>query len=558
MFKKNIFGFVSFVAVAGLGLSLMVSGCGTSGTVPYPVVNPTVDPTVEPTVEPTEEPTDEPTVEPTGEPTAEPTDEPTPTGNTITFNYEGIAAAVAKTAVPANIKTVKYAFVDEDYNVIGKTKTVAIENNLVVDDEDMASGEIAPEAVTATAVYYDADNKVVALGIDEISWTATATNSVGLVDNPTITELGDNYTFSVGTSAYVIKPGEGLNLTATVTTEGGETIDLTPFVEFTMSTGDGGDPAKVLVPDGSGAYTGGEYGIVEVSGSFEDGDMEGDLDGEVYVTDQTITGITVEPEDELTQVEFSDTVSGYPVVVVSDPMDQTGADFYDDNGNLTKTDVNTVPFIVKANYSNIEGKGPSPAGVDVTSDANIKVVFGDDTTGDPDVTVEGGSITVNGLTNSDGVGPDLFKVSASCTIDGKTVTTPDGKEVYLVGTKAGCGVVLTAKDPSAPQGVSMYGTAAPGDDVDLHLMGFMEGRYGVYYFEIPDDYVPETAPEASIDYVSPDGADLGEINPVGGDSAVDYTLGIDDETKATGASIGVDTEGTDLPEASVFTLTVEH
>ncbi|MGM9992792.1 MAG: hypothetical protein ACI376_08130 [Candidatus Bruticola sp.] len=352
MIKKNTFRFVAFTAAA-LGVSLLVSGCGDSGS-------------------------------------TTPNDLNAKYGK-VTFNYNVLAASAAKaTDVQAEIVTVKYAFYGLKEGgarfVSGPETNASYVHTFVHGDKDTAEtvtvNNVSTYATHVVASYYDKDGKLVAAGQNDISF---GTSNTVEVTEPEVAEvkevelLASNHVVALNGETNLVVAGtigEGdeekdLNLTAFADIKGIDAETLKPYYESEMGI----------------TYTGIKYGTVS-DAYAEIGGEKYALENPIYATDQTVAALEVVPDGdtpcsiydrnkiELLYAPDKDSEGK----VVNGSFGLNFVDLYKVEDTEFKevslvAAVNSVPLQVPAVYTNEDGKGPQPQNIDLLAenDSNLKL-----------------------------------------------------------------------------------------------------------------------------------------------------------------------------------------
>lgn len=222
---KNAFCFASLVATASLGLGLMVCGCGDGGsTTPNPLEG--------------------------------------DTSSKVVFNYSVLAQKLsAKTEISANIASVKYSFkgVDENQKAFTDSSDKYVYKFTHKDqayDQKVIIKDVSMHTIEVTAAYYNENNELVAIGVDQLDWDKTT--KVAKVETPKVQLLGQDATASLSVDNYVIPKSGQVKLTFEITpTEGAKAVDMTDFATFS------GLDEKVFAhseDEPVGFYTGKNYG----------------------------------------------------------------------------------------------------------------------------------------------------------------------------------------------------------------------------------------------------------------------------------------------------------
>lgn len=335
MTNKNTFRFATFAAVASLGLGLMISGCGDSGsTTPNPL---------------------------------------NAKYGQVTFNYNVLAAKVA-TPVAKEIVTVKYAFfgVTTGGARFIDGPSVAYTHDFTHGDKDQEEivkiNNVDLDASGVIAAYYDKAGNIVAMGQDTITFN---TDRKCAIEEPDLTTI-DTTTIGMGASTHVLSPKGETEIYIGVAgkTAAGvyKTYELTPFVtiegldKYTDVLAYNYASNQGLTYEGVG-YDGTNKGIVPgktIKATINGKDYY--VDEAIYVTDQHPVDIEVVVDDIDGVDPFAGTTK-VPLIfagkesLVADKniIDMTEA------GTTEHVAVNKLPFAVQAAaYSNDADKGPQP------------------------------------------------------------------------------------------------------------------------------------------------------------------------------------------------------
>lgn len=407
--RKNTFGFAIGAAVVGLSLGLAIYGCGDSGsTAPNPLG-------------------------------------PQKINGQVVFDYNILSESLAKTDVDAKIATVKYAFSGTNAEKQAFTDVrdaYTFEHKSEAYEQQVTIDEVNTGADKVTAAYYDSDNNLVAIGINDLEWNQDS--KIAHVSQPRIDIIDENSTVILTAEPYVVTKGEQTALTLMVTPsiDGADAVDMTAFASFSDID------EKVLAPvaEQPGLYTGVEYsseaGLQPTATIGKN--IKATVDQPIYVTDQKLTSLEIMPADidgvKITVLDkqefyepyeggqyfhmlYSDEVlkdNGYmlstvgkKVVTLHPKNDYSGAT---PEAPVINASANDQPMQVIASYSNIEGQGPVPPQMDVTNDENTTIeskrevrTWATPSATDVDyMTVNGNVLHVDGVNTSD----NFYSVSA--------------------------------------------------------------------------------------------------------------------------------------------------
>lgn len=415
--RKNAFGFAIGTAVVGLSLGLAIYGCGDSGsTTPNPLDGSTPNPPIVET-------------------------------SKVIFDYNVLSKSLAKTDVDAKIATVKYAFsgtnaekeaftdIKDAYTYTFEHKSEAYEQQVTIDEVNISADKV-------TAAYYDSDNNLVAIGINDLEWNEDS--KTAHVSQPRVDIIDENSAVILNADPYVVPKGEQTALTLMVTPsiEGADAVDMTAFASFS----DIDEKVLATVAGQPGLYTGVEYSSqVGLQPTATIGkNIKATIDQPIYVTDQKLTSLEIRPADidgvkitVLDKHEFYEPYEGgqyFHMLYADEVLKANGymlstvgkkvVTFYPKNiySNATplapiiNAAANDQPMQVIASYSNIAGQGPVPPQMNVTNDTNTIIeskrevrTWATPSATDVDyMTVNGNVLHVDGVNTSD----NFYSVSA--------------------------------------------------------------------------------------------------------------------------------------------------
>lgn len=334
MTNKNTFRFATFAAVASLGLGLMISGCGDSGsTTPNPL---------------------------------------NAKFGQVTFNYNVLAqtAASARTNVSEDIVTVKYAFFGVENGarfMEDPTAAYTFTHGETDVDTDVVVKNVNLDASGVIAAYYDKDGNLVAMGQDEIVFDADG-NAV--VADPDLTAFTENTQIEMTASKYIIAPKDETVIAITAI-EGTKEYNVTPFA--TIEGIDSNILAYVQDTNQGATYQGAEYGTIAADTiKATIGSKTVSIADAIYVTDQTPNAIKivadqVEGKDVTTVAATEEANEALTVVLAGEDSilaNEKAVELTADTTSLYYA-VNEQPIaVVATGYTAVEGKGPTPEGVE--------------------------------------------------------------------------------------------------------------------------------------------------------------------------------------------------
>lgn len=492
MINKNTFGF-TLAAAATLGLGFMVYGCGDSGsTVPNPL----------------------------GKDSAK-----------VIFNYNVLSQGLAaKTDIPANIASVKYAFsgtndAKEAFTNLNEAYTYDFEHKDKAYDQEVIIKDVDTNSTKVTAAYYDEKEQLVAIGINDLEWDKTT--DIAIVKKPDVQFVDENSTATLSADSLIIPKNGQVYFTFEITPqEGTDPVEVTDLAVFS------GLDDKVFSHAenaAGGVYTGIDYGkATEVSASL--GQFKADLGQTVLVTDQTPAKVALVPQP----------IDGKEIINQKTPdggrMNMLFADDgveYNTFGQKVVTvdqdnfPVNEAPFkVLVTEYTNIEGKGEAPElPLDITFDSktSVEAIYDPENDASPsayDVNrmaiKDRSKIVVEGLNS----GWNNYKVVAKYddgSQDGVTETT----NIYVEGAKANLVFWDEKKNQKLEEIFLTFNEEYVGQMAlqlwnPLHLVGQIEVFGNCVYTDIPEDMIPagqypdvvtpphfsETGKEVGVEYVN--------------------------------------------------------
>ena len=463
--RRNNFGFTALAAVASLGLSLAISGCGDSGsTAPNPL-----------------------------------------DGNysKVIFNYNVLAQELgAKAEIPANIASVKYAFrgQHEDKQAFVECResyTYTFTHKDKAYDQEVVIRGVNLNATEVTAAYYDESGELVAVGVDKLSWNKTT--EIAKIEKPTVKAVDENSPISFTASEHVVPKGKQtvLNLTITPNEDGAEPVDITALASLS------GIDEKVLAPVAGqpGVYTGAEYSSasgLQIAASVGE-KIKLTLDEPIYVTDQVPAAITIVPQPvEGQEVAVDEATSEDPRTLRMLYADESKYVSFGykvihfpachENEQDIYVAVNEQPIKVLATaYTNTKDKGPQPEkGVDISDDSRLTFETKHlvDTADEGDLnrlSVENGTLYLDGLNKRN----NYFQVSAKLD-DGSAEGLNDALRVWAQGAFPYTQFI----DTESNQLLSSLGFEGP-KTYNLKMVGniFVFSRDSVP-LEIPEEMIP--------------------------------------------------------------------
>lgn len=474
----NIFNFA--VMVATLSVGFMLGGCGDSGsTTPNPL-NGTATP-----IPPTPPAPSPPPIQAT---------------NQVIFDYSVLASDVmGKTDISAPIAKVRYAFKvsDEqkgDFVDIKETYAGTFEYKNQTHDQQVIVKEVNTEAVKVTAAYYDINDELVALGINDLEWDKNTKNAH--VQDPQVLFLGSDPTIGLNVSSYLVPKNGQTRLTFTVTPEGKEAVDMTAFTSF--SDMDENILASVIGQPGlfTGINYSGDDGILPTAAIGKK--LKITAEQPIYVTDQEIASIKIRPADiEGKQITVEDKNGKY---AAAEGRQYFRMYYTDDKTNyanqnvlhMTNTKgkgegeytaaVNDQPMQVWAAYSTVPEKGPTPPDVDITDNDGVSIEHKYEASATDYMSVEGKVIRLKSINDPEA---NLYSVSAKWkefTSEALTVTVVDAfNEAYLY---------FVNKDTGAPIIDEIKYSGAGEDSYNMYLaagvMSIDSSTYDFYRSDMVD------------------------------------------------------------------------
>lgn len=336
----------------------------------------------------------------------------------VVFEYS--LQAAARTEIPNTVTSVKYSFRNAENSTVFFTKSYEVPHQSTkVDQASLTIREVPITAKTVVAAYYDKDNKIVNIGVNDLSWTSSYTAAV---KDPEVTELKDINIAGCSVNKNVIAKGQELKLDTMITLAStNKTYYVTDFVTFKNGDKDvnlkavkSTDDKSLEYSTTSGHYEANNYGkynfiaALPVKGS----DINFTFDP-IFVSDNTIESISLQP----VYATISEQANSCEVIVPDVDLgvsEVTKAD-YD-----TSIAVGKEQFKVLGIYTDDTSKGPQPESQDLTNKATITCDY-------EKASVSGNTVTFNSLEAS-----QTTRVKASVKLDGEAEAKTGSIDVKLI------------------------------------------------------------------------------------------------------------------------------
>lgn len=309
-------------------------------------------------------------------------------GGSTSEDGKYVKILVAADSLPANVTNIQYIYNDSEGNQVGKSDSETIDRSsstTTVEDKDAPS-----TAVKVIIIYLDKDGNLVASDERDIDWNQDENgNTTGTVESSDPTELDKDAKLVLKADKYAVKPSEKVQLTCLLLSDDGSSIDVTNLASFgnvysdVLKGAEGGARGQYEAVGYKGKH-GGVADKISVTASTPSGEQTVQIDKPVYVTDQDVESIRLAPADidgQAITVNDNGTpknyTDDYSVLVYVPEVLKDGTTVhqtfnqkvgtFDLHGTGVEVDaINEQPMSALASYTKVEGKGPSPSGVDVT------------------------------------------------------------------------------------------------------------------------------------------------------------------------------------------------
>ncbi|MGM9992094.1 MAG: hypothetical protein ACI376_04485 [Candidatus Bruticola sp.] len=288
----------------------------------------------------------------------------------VTFEYS--LQASKRTEIPNTASSVKYSFLDSKNSTVFLSKVYQIPHQSTeVKQASLTVNEVPIAAQTVVAAYYDENNTIVDIGLNDIEWTSAYTASVA---NPEIKELKNVEIVSCSGSGIFTKGSSiALDTAITIGDAPEKLYRVTDFVSFKEK-----DQNVSLKPIKSsedhslnsqvtaGCYEADKYGTYDISAVLpvKDGDIIFNFDT-LTVSDNTISYIKLVPSvGTLYEADDSCEVIVPDIYLGTDKVTKADTDY--------NTAVSKESFKVMGVYTDDTSKGPQPDPQDFTEQASLK------------------------------------------------------------------------------------------------------------------------------------------------------------------------------------------
>lgn len=332
------------------------------------------------------------------------------------FQYDSLPSA--------DIAKVKYAFYgmyDDDIFVTDATEAYSLEQGTASKSQNIKVSGLNYKICAVSALYYDKNDKMIAVGHDMINWESDTT----IIGDPDIhvMDKDDIISFtSYGSTGdqQVFKPDDwiGFRLVFTPHENAKNRYDLSPFAAFEKFNDIENEKVAVLAADKqflpNGNVIAAANGIVEPIATLGPFDSYA-INKPIYVTEQTVQSIELSPVDS--DITVVDKTFGIASIVKKDangediPNATLGKKTFEAegiHGDLVMG-VDEVPMKVIATYTNDSNKGPQPKNIDIINEVELTTTFSEGS-GTPLLEAHQGTLVATGTVKENTC--DRYKVIA--------------------------------------------------------------------------------------------------------------------------------------------------
>lgn len=337
----------------------------------------------------------------------------------VVFEY---SLQAARTEIPNTVTSVKYSFRNSENSTVFFTKSYDVpHDSKKVDQASLTIREVPITAKTVVAAYYDKDNKIVDLGVNDLSWTSSYTAAV---KDPEITELKNVNIAGCSVNKGIIAKGQDLKLDTMITLAStNKTYYVTDFVSFKNNGKDvnlkavkSADDKSLEYDTTSGYYEANNYGKYNFTATLpvKDSDIDFTFDP-IFVSDNTIESISLQPV--YGSLAESEPVDSCEIIV---PNVNLGSDKVANTDRDIVIAVGKEQFKVFGIYTDDTSKGPQPEAEDLTNKATITCDY-------KDASISGNTVTFSSLEAS-----QTTRIKASVKLEGEAEAKTSGIDVKLI------------------------------------------------------------------------------------------------------------------------------
>ncbi len=350
----------------------------------------------------------------------------------VVFEYS--LQAASRTEIPNTITSVKYSFRNAENSTVFFTKSYEVPHqSQKVDQASLTVNGVPITAKTVVAAYYDKDNNIVNIGLNDLSWNSYYNADV---KNPEIVEFKNADIVGCSVNKSVIAKGQELKLETMLTLAATNKVYyVTDFVTFkndgqevNLKAVKSADDESFEYSTTSGHYETNNYGKYNFTATLPVKDFSIDFNFDpIFISDNTIEGISLQPV--YSTLSESGKISSCEVIV---PDVNLGADKVDKSSDDTTMAVGQEQFKVLGIYTDDTSKGPQPESQDLTSKATLTCDY-------EKASVSGNTVTFSSLEAS-----QTTRVKASVKLDGEAEAKTGSIDVKLIQGYAN--VILGIKD----------------------------------------------------------------------------------------------------------------
>lgn len=420
----------------------------------------------------------------------------------VVFEYS--LQAASRTEIPNTITSVKYSFRNAENSTVFFTKSYEVPHqSQKVDQASLTVNGVPITAKTVVAAYYDKDNNIVNIGLNDLSWNSYYNADV---KNPEIVEFKNADIVGCSVNKSVIAKGQELKLETMLTLAATSKVYyVTDFVTFkndgqevNLKAVKSADDESFEYSTTSGHYETNNYGKYNFTATLPVKDFSIDFNFDpIFISDNTIEGISLQPV--YSTLSESGKISSCEVIV---PDVNLGADKVNKSSDDTTMAVGQEQFKVLGIYTDDTSKGPQPDPQDLTGKATITCDY-------KDASVKGNMVTFNSLADS-----QTTRVGASVKLEGEAEAKTGSIDVKLV--KAYANVILGVEDAKTKKYEDIDGFKFKAGNVlggiriiGNYLLASGDLSSNVCDYILLDENVIPTYPAS---YVKPNGTDCPNLS----------------------------------------------